>query len=42
MACRRGEMDALRVIRAIDLARVPDGRLVRIAGAVSRRFGSET
>ena len=34
MAYRRAEMNALGVIRAIDLARVPDGRLVRIAGSV--------
>jgi error-prone DNA polymerase len=34
MAYRRAEMDALGVKRASDLARVPDGRLVRIAGAV--------
>ena len=34
MAYRRAEMDELRVIRATDLARVPNGRLVRIAGAV--------
>jgi error-prone DNA polymerase len=34
MACRRAEMDDLRVIRASDLARVPDGRPVRIAGSV--------
>jgi len=34
MAWRRAEMDALGVIRARDLARVPDGRLVRIAGSV--------
>jgi error-prone DNA polymerase len=34
MAYRRAEMDALGVIRAADLARVPDGRIVRIAGSV--------
>jgi error-prone DNA polymerase len=34
MAYRRSEMDKLRVTRAADLARVPDGRLVRIAGSV--------
>jgi error-prone DNA polymerase len=34
MAYRRAEMDALGVKRASDLERVPDGRLVRIAGAV--------
>ncbi len=34
MAWRRAEMNALGVIRAIDLAAVPNGRLVRIAGAV--------
>jgi len=34
MAWRRAEMNALGVIRAIDLARVPHGRLVRIAGSV--------
>jgi error-prone DNA polymerase len=34
MAYRRAEMNALGVTRAIDLAKVPDGRLVRIAGAV--------
>ena len=34
MAYRRAEMDKLRVTRAADLARVPDGRLVRIAGSV--------
>ena len=34
MAYRRAEMDALGVTRAIDLARVPDGRMVRIAGSV--------
>ena len=34
MAYRRKEMNALRVLRAIDLARIPNGRLVRIAGAV--------
>ena len=34
MAYRRAEMNALEVTRAIDLARVPDGRLVRIAGSV--------
>ncbi len=34
MAYRRAEMDALGVTRAIDLARVPNGRLVRIAGSV--------
>src|SRR5262249_27502976 len=34
MAHRRAEMDARGVRRAADLARVPDGRTVRIAGAV--------
>jgi error-prone DNA polymerase len=34
MAYRRAEMKALHVVRAIDLARVPNGRLVRIAGSV--------
>ena len=34
MAYRRAEMNALRVTRAADLARVPDGRIVRIAGPV--------
>jgi error-prone DNA polymerase len=34
MAWRRAEMNALGVTRAIDLAKVPNGRLVRIAGAV--------
>ena len=34
MAYRRAEMNALGVTRAIDLARIPNGRLVRIAGAV--------
>ncbi|HEY2017687.1 MAG TPA: OB-fold nucleic acid binding domain-containing protein, partial [Bryobacteraceae bacterium] len=34
MAYRRAEMNALRVTRAIDLERVPNGRLVRIAGSV--------
>jgi error-prone DNA polymerase len=34
MAYRRPEMDALRVTRAIDLAQVPNGRVVRIAGSV--------
>jgi len=34
MAYRRAEMDKMRVIRAADLARVPDGRIVRIAGSV--------
>jgi error-prone DNA polymerase len=34
MAHRRAEMDALGVVRACDLPGVPDGRLVRIAGAV--------
>ena len=34
MAHRRAEMNALGVKRAIDLERVPDGRLVRIAGSV--------
>ena len=34
MAYRRAEMNALKVTRAIDLERVPDGRLVRIAGSV--------
>ncbi len=34
MAHRRAEMNALGVTRAIDLAKVPDGRIVRIAGSV--------
>jgi error-prone DNA polymerase len=34
MAYRRGEMRALGVIPAADLTRVPDGRPVRVAGAV--------
>jgi len=34
MAHRRDEMNALGVKRAVDLARVRDGRLVRIAGSV--------
>jgi error-prone DNA polymerase len=34
MAWRRAEMNALGVTRAIDLAAVPDGRIVRIAGSV--------
>jgi error-prone DNA polymerase len=34
MALRRAEMNARGVLRASDLATVPDGRLVRIAGAV--------
>ncbi|HUI58326.1 MAG TPA: error-prone DNA polymerase [Bryobacteraceae bacterium] len=34
MAHCRAEMNALRVTRAIDLASVPNGRLVRIAGSV--------
>jgi error-prone DNA polymerase len=34
MAYRRAEMEKLRVIRAADLARVPNGRVVRIAGSV--------
>ena len=34
MAYRRAEMDKLRVTRAVDLARIPNGRLVRIAGSV--------
>jgi len=34
MAWRRAEMNALGVTRATDLAKVPNGRLVRIAGAV--------
>ena len=34
MAYRRAEMDKQRVTRAVDLARVPNGRLVRIAGSV--------
>jgi error-prone DNA polymerase len=31
---RRAEMNALGVTRAADLARIPNGRLVRIAGSV--------
>jgi error-prone DNA polymerase len=34
MAYRRAEMDACGVTRAADLPRVPNGRLVRIAGSV--------
>jgi error-prone DNA polymerase len=34
MAHRRAEMDALGVIRAGDLARIPNGRVVRVAGSV--------
>jgi len=34
MAHRRAEMDALGVTRAADLARLPNGRAVRIAGSV--------
>jgi error-prone DNA polymerase len=34
MAYRRAGMDKLRVIRAADLASIPDGRQVRIAGSV--------
>ena len=34
MAYRRAEMNRLGVKRAIDLARVPNGRIVRIAGSV--------
>ncbi len=34
MAWRRAEMNALGVTRAMDLAAVPDGRIVRIAGSV--------
>jgi error-prone DNA polymerase len=34
MAYRRAEMNALGVLRAIDLERIPNGRLVRIAGSV--------
>ena len=34
MAYRRAEMEALGVIRAVDLAQAPNGRLVRIAGSV--------
>ena len=34
MAYRRAEMNARGVTRAIDLAGIPDGRLVRIAGSV--------
>jgi error-prone DNA polymerase len=34
MAWRREEMNVLGVTRAIDLAAVPDGRIVRIAGSV--------
>ena len=34
MAYRRPEMNALRVTRAIDLAQIPNGRFVRIAGSV--------
>jgi error-prone DNA polymerase len=34
MAYRRAEMNALGILRAIDLAAVPNCRLVRIAGSV--------
>jgi error-prone DNA polymerase len=34
MAYRRAEMNSLGVLRAIDLERIPNGRLVRIAGSV--------
>jgi error-prone DNA polymerase len=34
MAYRRAEMNALKVTRAADLERIPNGRLVRIAGSV--------
>jgi len=34
MAYRREEMNALGVTRAIDLGRIPNGRVVRIAGSV--------
>jgi error-prone DNA polymerase len=34
MAYRRAEMDALGARRAIELERIPDGRIVRIAGSV--------
>jgi error-prone DNA polymerase len=34
MAYRRAAMNKLRVTRAIDLAHIPNGRLVRIAGSV--------
>ena len=34
MAYRRAEMNTMGVTRAIDLAPIPDGRLVRIAGSV--------
>jgi error-prone DNA polymerase len=34
MAWRRAEMNALGVTRAADLARIPNGRLVRVAGSV--------
>lgn len=34
MAYRRAEMAALGVTRAIDLPRIPNGRVVRIAGSV--------
>jgi len=34
MAHRRAEMNALRVVSASQLARIPNGRLVSIAGAV--------
>ncbi len=37
MAYRRAEMDAMRVLRAIDLAKVADGRRVRVAGAIIAR-----
>jgi hypothetical protein len=38
MTWRRAEMNALGVTPAIDLARVPDGRLARIAGSVIVRY----
>ncbi|MEO5935731.1 MAG: error-prone DNA polymerase [Terriglobales bacterium] len=37
MAYRRAQMDAMRVLRASDLTKVPDGRRVRVAGAIIAR-----
>jgi error-prone DNA polymerase len=34
MAYRRAEINWMWVTRAVDLARIPDGRLVRVAGAI--------
>jgi error-prone DNA polymerase len=42
MAYRRAEMDALGVTRASDLAGVPSGRVVRVAGSVIVRQRPDT